>query len=140
MLTNAPPAAVPGRRPAKRQPFVRTSENLILQALRREDQYIEMRLIECRGSAGEAEVSFFLPHHGAALTNLRRQNPQPLARGPVYRFRVRPQQIMTIRRQAGSGVEAIQPVTEWDRFVPLAKRPALHQYGNYIGHPPRGDA
>jgi len=136
---NAPPAAVSGRRPANAQHFVRTSENLILQALRREDQYIEMRLIECLGLAGEAEVSFFLPHRGAALTNLRGQNPQPLAAGPVYRFRVRPQQIITIRFQAGSGVEAIQPVTEWDRFVPLAKRAALHQYGNYKGHPPRGD-
>ena len=136
---NAPPAALSGQRVAKPQPFVRTSENLILQALRREDQYIEMRLIECLGLAGEAEVSLFLPHHGAALTNLRGQNPQPLAGGPVYRFPVRPQQIITIRFQAGSGVEAVHPVTEWDMFVPQAKRAALHQYGDYKGHPPRGD-
>ncbi|HUY14471.1 MAG TPA: hypothetical protein VMX16_12745 [Terriglobia bacterium] len=136
---NAPPAALSARRAAKAQPFVRTSENLILQALRREDRHIEMRLIECLGFAGEAEVSLFLPHHGAALTNLRGQNPQPLTGGPAYRFRVRPQQIITIRFEAGSGVDAIQPVTEWDPFVPRAKRAALHQYGNYKGHPPTGD-
>ena len=136
---NAPVAFLSGRQPLQPQSFVRTSENLILQALRREDRHVEMRFIECLGLPGEAEVSVDLPHRSAALTNLRGQNPQPVHGGPSYRFHVRAQQIVTLRFETSSCVEAIAPVTEWDAFVPVAKRAALHQYGNYKGHPPRGD-
>jgi alpha-mannosidase len=136
---NAPPAALLGRSEAKTRSFIRTSDNLILQALRREDRHIEMRFIECRGEAGEAEVWCLLPHRGAALTNLRGQNPQPLSGGTPYRFPVRPQQIITMRFKASAAVDAICPVTAWDTFTPPGKRAALHQYGSYKGHPPAGD-
>ena len=46
--------------------------------LRREGKDIEMRMTECLGSAGTAEVTLNLPHRGAALTNLRGGNPKPL--------------------------------------------------------------
>lgn len=46
---------------------------------------------------------------------------------------------MTIHFQAASPVGEINPVTEWDKFVPELKRAALHAYGNYTGHPPMGD-
>jgi len=36
------------------------------------------------------------------------------------------------------GVEEIKPILKWDEFVPESKLAALHQYGNYKGHPPRG--
>ncbi|MGH9453420.1 MAG: glycoside hydrolase family 38 C-terminal domain-containing protein, partial [Terriglobia bacterium] len=136
---NAPVAFRSGRQPAQPQSFVRTSENLILQALRREDRHIEMRFVECLGSPGEAEVSIELPHRSAALTNLRGQNSQPLHGGPSYQFHVRAQQIVTLRFETSAAVDAVSPVTEWDPFVPVAKRAALHHYGNYKGHPPRGD-
>ena len=38
---------------------------------------------------GRAEVTMNLPHHGAALTDLRGRNPQALAGGPTYQFSVR---------------------------------------------------
>jgi hypothetical protein len=99
-----------------------------------------MRLTECLGLPGTAEVTMSLPHRGAALTDLRGRNPKPLAgSGPTYRFPVRPLEIVTIHFHAASPVEEIKPVTEWDKFVPEAKRAALHAYGNYKGHPPTGD-
>jgi len=74
------------------------------------------------------------------LTDLRGRNPKPLAGGgPTYRFPLRPLQIVTMHFQVASTVDEIKPVTEWDKFVPEAKRAALHAYGNYKGHPPRGD-
>jgi len=85
-------------------------------------------------------VTLALPHRGAALTDLRGRNPKPLeGSGQTYRFPVRPLQIVTLRFHAASPVEDIKLVTGWDKFVPEAKRAALHAYGSYKGHPPRGD-
>jgi alpha-mannosidase len=137
---NCPPVLVAGRQAMASKSFVSTSNNLIVEVVRREGKDIEMRVTECLGFPGPAVVTLNLPHQGAALTDLRGRNPTPLAgSGPTYRFPVRPQQIVTIRFQAASSVEEIEPVTEWDKFVPQAKRVALHAYGNYKGHPPRGD-
>ena len=120
--------------------FVSTSGNVIAEVVRREGEDIEMRLLECRGLPGTAEVMLNLPHEGAAMTDLRGRNPKALeGRCPTNRFRVRPQQIATIRIHTTSRVDEIKLVTEWDKFVPEAKRAALHAYGNYKGHPPRGD-
>ena len=44
-----------------------------------------------------------------------------------------------MRFHADSAVEEIKPILSWDDLVPVPKRAALHQYGNYKGHPPRGD-
>jgi alpha-mannosidase len=137
---NCPPVLVAGRKAMAAKSFVKTSSNVMVEVVRREGKDVEMRLTECLGLPGTAEVTLNLPHRGAALTDLRGKNPKPLAgSGPTYRFPVRPQQIVTIHFQAASSVEAIKLVTEWDRFVPEPKRAALHAYGNYKGHPPRGD-
>jgi alpha-mannosidase len=137
---NCPPVVVAGRRVITAKSFVHTSANVIMEVLRREGKEIEMRLTECLGSAGTAEVTVNLPHQGAALTDLRGRNPKDLAgNGPTYRFPVRPLEILTLRFQAETPVEEIKPVTEWDKFVPETKRAALHAYGNYSGHPPMGD-
>ena len=136
---NSPPIVIPGKRVIPKKSFVQTSSNLIVPVIRREGKEIEMRLIECLGHAGMAEVTVDLPHLGAALTDLRGRNPQPLQGGPSYRFPVAPQQIVTMRFQADSAVEEIKPILKWDDLVPAPKRAALHQYGKYKGHPPRGD-
>jgi alpha-mannosidase len=137
---NCPPVLVAGREAMVSKSFVSTSNNVIVEVLRREGKDIEMRLTECLGFPGPAVVTLSLPHQGAALTDLRGRNPKPLAgSGPTYRFPVRPLQIVTIHFQAASPVEEIKPITEWDKFVPEAKRAALHAYGKYKGHPPRGD-
>jgi alpha-mannosidase len=137
---NCPPVLVTGRKAMPAKSFVHTSPNVIVEVIRREGKDIEMRLVECLGLAGNAEVTLNLPHQGAALTDLRGKNPKPLVgSGPTYRFPVRPLQIATIHFHAASPVEEIKPVTEWDKFVPEPKRAALHAYGNYQGHPPMGD-
>ena len=50
--------------------FVRTSDNVIVEAIRREGSDIELRMAECLGIAGHAEVKLTLPHMQAALTDL----------------------------------------------------------------------
>lgn len=136
---NSPPVVVTGRGKIPEKSFVQTSNNLIIQVIRREGKDIEMRLIECLGHAGTAEVTMVLPHQGAALTDMRGRNPQALTGGPTYRFPVRPQQIVTIRFHTSSVVEEIKPILKWDDLVPKPKLAALHQYGPEKGHPPRGD-
>ena len=137
---NCPPVLAASRKGMGPKSFVQTSPNVIVEVLRREGQEIEMRLVECMGSPGIAEVTLSLPHRGAALTDLRGRNPKALAGdGPTYRFPVRPTQIVTLHFHAESPVDEIKLVTEWDKFVPEAKRAALHAYGNYSGHPPMGD-
>ncbi|MDE3179896.1 MAG: hypothetical protein KGM47_09580 [Acidobacteriota bacterium] len=136
---NSPPIQAPGRNVAPGESFVQTSDNLIVQVVRREGKEIEMRLIECLGLPGTAEVTLNLPHHGASLTNLRGKNPSPLEGGPTYRFPVRPQQIITMRFKTNSTVEGIRPILKWDSLVPKSKLAALHTYGNEKGHPPRGN-
>jgi alpha-mannosidase len=137
---NCPPLAAPSRKATAAQSFVQTSENLIVEVIRREGKEIEMRLVESRGVAGTAEITLNLPHQGAALTNLRGKNPQALeGSGPRYRFPVRPQQIVTMRFGAASSVGEINPVTSWDKFVPEPKRAALHAYKPLKGHPPHGN-
>jgi alpha-mannosidase len=137
---NCPPLAATGSKIGAAQSFVQTSGNVIVEVVRREGKEIEMRLVECQGVAGTAEVTLNLPHQGAALTDLRGKNPQALeGNGPHYRFPVRPQQIVTIRFGAASSVGDIKLVTSWDKFVPAPKLEALHTYRNVKGHPPRGN-
>jgi len=137
---NCPPVLVAGRKAMAARSFLSTSNNVIVEVIRREGTEIEMRLVECLGLPSTAEVTLNLPHQGAALTDLRGRNPRPLAGGgPTYRFPVRPLQIVTIHFHTSSPVEEIKLVTEWDKFVPEAKRAALRAYGDYKGHPPRGD-
>jgi alpha-mannosidase len=137
---NSPPLIAIGRKPAKPASTVETSNNLIVQAMRREDDEIEVRLFECLGLAGAAEIKLSLPHRAAALTDMRGKNPRPLAGGPRYRFSIRPQQIVTLRFRTDARVEEIKPILAWDSLVPSRKLPALHTSGDWKGLPPRGDS
>lgn len=137
---NSPPVMALGRNAEKPKPHLETSGNLIVQAMRREGEEIEVRLFESLGLAGTAEVKLSLPHRSAALTDLGGNNPRPLAGGPRYQFPIRPQQIVTMRFRAGSRVEEIKPILAWDGLVPSRKLPALHTYGDWKGLPPRGDS
>jgi alpha-mannosidase len=136
---NSPPIVSHGRAIYPSASFLQTSGNVILQALRRESKEIELRVVECLGSPGTAEVTLNLPHRNAALTNLRGNNPIPLDGGPSYRFPIRPQQIVTMRFDADVALDDVKPILSWNPLVPKPKLPALNAYGNYKGHPPRGD-
>ncbi|HOS93605.1 MAG TPA: hypothetical protein PLQ54_09855, partial [Armatimonadota bacterium] len=67
---NAPPVCVPGVRELPGSSLVRTSPNLVTEALRREGGEIELRMVECRGAAGTGQVEIRLPHRRAWLTDL----------------------------------------------------------------------
>ena len=128
-----------GRAPANPASFLQTSGNVIVEALRREEREIEVRLVECLGRDGTASVTLNLPHVEAALTDLLGGNRQPLPGGPKYEFPVRPQQIVTMRFQTADVVPMVQPLTEWDALVPEKKREALRRYqADVKGHPPAG--
>ncbi|HEX7362626.1 MAG TPA: glycoside hydrolase family 38 C-terminal domain-containing protein [Bryobacteraceae bacterium] len=119
--------------------FVETSANLILEALRREDDHLEMRLVESVGAGGTARIKLNLPHESAALSDALGRTKSVLKKGPEYVFAVRPQQIVTLRFKAASSLPIPPPVKTWNHFVPKDKLSALHAYNSHlIGHPPSG--
>jgi alpha-mannosidase len=126
-----------GAQPAKS--FLTTSGNVVVEAMRRIGGDIEVRLAECLGYAGTAELTLSLPHKSAAQTDMNGAHAKPLAGGPRYIFPVRPQQIVTLRFGATSTVAEAELITKWDAMVPPAKLPMLHQYSSEKGHPPRGN-
>ncbi len=120
--------------------YVQTSDNLIIEVIRREGSEIELRLVECLGKAGNAKVTVNLPHSSAALTDMLGGHPQPLNGKGNYTFTVRPQQIVTIRLRTQSTIDLIKPLIAWDELVPTTKRAALNSYlKDKKGHPPRGN-
>jgi hypothetical protein len=130
---------VTGCATAKPQSFLKTSDNIIVEVMRRDGADIELRAVECLGVAGTAEITVTLPHTTAALTDMVGGHAVPLPDGPTYRFPVRPQQILTLRLKTASPVPEIKPLTEWDELVPVNKRPTLHKYlKDKKGHPPFG--
>jgi alpha-mannosidase len=143
---NAPLFAVSGR-PLEGAPeaAVECSENLILEALRRVDDEIEIRAVECYGVPGEAVLRVRLPHQAAALTNLTGEQRTPLTPSPAgarqaeYRFTVRPQQIVTVRLKTAARVTAAAALRTFDPIVPEAKRAATRAFDHpeLKGHPPR---
>ncbi|MDD4870120.1 MAG: glycoside hydrolase family 38 C-terminal domain-containing protein [Kiritimatiellae bacterium] len=136
---NNPVTLVSGCAALAGQSFVQTSDNVIVESMRRDGGDIELRLAECVGLAGTAEITLNLPHEQASLTDLAGKSPVKLDGNKSYRFPVRPQQIVTMRFKAASTVPEIKPLTKWDKLVPRQKREALNQYlPDVKGHPPRG--
>lgn len=143
---NAPPLVFGGATGAPLESLVAASSNLVVEALRRTGDEIEIRALECLGAAGEASVKVLLPHTGAALTNLAGEQRTALAAaskqgdGAEYRFPVRPQQIVTLRLKTKDAVPAVQALRTFDPIVPEAKR-AMTRSGfdhpELKGHPPR---
>jgi hypothetical protein len=136
---NCPPVVVHGVAKAGPASFVETSDNVIVEAVRREGKDIELRMVECLGVAGTARVSVSLPHRQAALTDLVGARAQPLSGGPQYEFPVRPQQIVTMRLSTSEPVPEIEPLLKWDELVPPKKLAALKaRLQGRKGHPPLG--
>ena len=106
--------------------------------MRREGRDIELRLVECFGYAGNAEVNLALPHREASLADLTGGNATSLKGGPAYRFPVRPQQIVTLRFHTDAAIAVPEPLLRWDELVPANKRESLNTYSDVKGHPPRG--
>jgi len=82
-------------------------------------------------------VECLVPHRAARRTNLLGEEPQPLARAARYRFAVAPQEIVTLRFELGSAVEAPPALRTWLPLVPESKRDGLRMRIREKGHPPR---
>ena len=134
---NSPPYAFPAAS-GKAVSFLQSSGNVVVEAVRRDGAFIEVRLAECFGQPGTAFVTLALPHRDAALTNMVGGEGRSLSGGPRYEFPVRPQQIVTLRFRTAGSVTQPKPLLEWDPLAPPAKRPMLHRYSSEKGHPPRG--
>jgi len=138
---NGPPILAAGVGAAAPVSFLETSEGVIVEALRREEGHLEVRLVESLGRAGTAEVSLAVPHGRAALTDFLGGRPEPLPAGPSYRFPVRPQGIITMRLETERPVPAVEPLLAWDELVPAEKLAALKKrLRGRKGHPPLGTA
>ncbi len=136
---NCPVTLTANCQPQPAQSFLRTSDNIIVEAMRRDGPDIEVRLIEALGQPGTAEVELKLPYASAAMTDLTGGHAQALDGGPVCKFPLKPQQIVTLRFRTAEAVAQVQPLLEWDELVPAAKRGALHEYlADKKGHPPMG--
>ncbi len=137
---NCGPYLTTGRNAADTKPWVETSDNVIVEAIRRERDHVELRMVECLGLAGEAAITIRLSHTGAMLANLIGRQKSPLKKSSEYRIPVRPQEIVTMQFRTASSVPEAQPITAWDEFVPKEKLAALHAYDpTLIGHPPKGN-
>ena len=120
--------------------FLETSDNVIVEAVRREQGYIELRMVEAVGMEGEATVRLLLPHRAAARVDFTGKKLATLPVASSYKVPLRPQQIVTMHFEVASDVGAPELITTWDRFVPQRKLAALHRYQPGLkGHPPFGD-
>ena len=120
--------------------YLKTSENVIVESLRRTGDSIVLRMVEAWGQAGDVQVFLDLPHKNAFLADLMGKKLSPLSGGPHYKFPLRPQEITTIVFGTDSSVDDDVPVKKWNAFVPQEKLTTLNAYDpNLIGHPPFGD-
>ena len=79
---NCQPIVLANRSIQKATSFLTTSSNVVVEAMRRIEGDIEVRLAECLGYAGTAEVTLSLPHSSAVQTDLNGANAKLLAGGP----------------------------------------------------------
>jgi len=137
---NCPPFVYNDQAPEKGiSSIITTSDNIIVEAIRREGDEIEVRMAEALGRHGEARLRLHLPHQAARITTLAGKTVEALRPAADYRFPVRPQQIVTMRFKTAKAVAAVTPLTDWNPLVAEHKRAALNTFIDKKGHPPRGD-
>jgi alpha-mannosidase len=137
---NVEPAVLHNVGPGKTESFLETSGNVIVEALRREGNHIELRFSECLGREGTATVTLAIPHAKAVLTDLNGSPQSSLPGTKSWEFPIRPQQIVTMHLETSLDLASPAPLIAWDPFVPQAKLAALHKYEPGLkGHPPFGD-
>lgn len=136
---NQAPISIPGTASTAVKPFLETSGNIIVEAIRRENDHIELRFVECLGIAGTASVKLSLPYSYAYITDLTGRHKSTLPNAPEHRIPVRPQEIITIHFGTEQTLPAPEPIVAWDQFVSKEKVAALHAYDPKVkGHPPFG--
>ena len=119
---NCPVIAVPGLSANAERNVVETSDNLLVEALRREGDEIELRMVECLGQMGSGSVEVKLPHSAAWQTDLRGQRRVSLPLGSKYHLQVRPQEIVTLRFRTSDSAPRVAALTSFEPLIPAAKR------------------
>jgi alpha-mannosidase len=136
---NQPAISLANAVPAPFASYLETSENIVVEAVRREKGFIELRFAECLGVAGTANVTLNLPHGPVHRTDLAGKPLSALSGTRTYTLAVEPQQIVTLHFETADTLPVPDPVSSWDELVPEHKRAALHAYDpNVKGHPPFG--
>jgi hypothetical protein len=136
---NQPPVFFPQVMVQPFKTFVETSDNIIVEALRREENHIELRFAECLGLTSTATVKLSLPHGQAYVTDLTGRKRSALSGSGSYTIPVQPQEIVTLHFETAQVLPLAEPIVAWDPFVPKEKLAALHAYDrNVKGHPPFG--
>jgi len=117
--------------------FIQTSDNVIIEALRRVGDEIEIRMVEHKGSAGRVQIRINLDHSKAEMTNLLGKERVLLEGGPEYNFAVRPQQIVTLRLKTKDSVKSVEALKSFEPLIPHAKRTYMKGFKKpeYTGHP-----
>ena len=133
---NTPVVHAEGRRSPEERSILATSDNVIVEAVRRSGADLEVRLAEWAGRPGEAEVILRLPHRDARQTNfLGEQERSFTGRDGTYRFPVRPQQIVTLRFRLNSEIPRPAAIRDWATLVPRFKRGPLEVNEPVKGYP-----
>jgi hypothetical protein len=130
---------IPAVSPEVSKSFLETSGNIIVEAMRREGDHIELRFVECLGSAGSASLKVSLPHGKVHITDLTGKKKTTVPHADSYSIPVQPQEIVTLHLETAQALPVPDPIKSWDEFVPKEKLAALHAYDpNVKGHPPFG--
>ena len=136
---NQSPVIIPEVSPEMSKSYLETSGNIIVEAMRREGDHIEIRFVECLGLPGTASLKVSLPHSKAYITDLTGRKKTTLSHAESYSIPVQPQEIVTIHLETAQVLPVPDPIESWDEFVPKEKLAALHAYDpNVKGHPPFG--
>lgn len=114
------------------------SANFMVESVRREGRWLEVRGVETSGNAGIATIAAPWRHRRALRTNAFGEGAQELrAQNGGYAFSVRPQEIVTLRFDVGRSVPSTRPLETYAGLYPAsaAADMALRDH-NLIGHPP----
>ncbi len=135
---NSPPYAISAG-PAKPYSFLQSSGNVIVEAIRRDGEFIEVRLAECFGQARHC------PRHSGSAAPRRRAHqhgrrtmPNCSSADRVTNSPSAPSRLSRCASALAQSSAEPKPLLAWDPLVPPAKRPTLHKYSSEKGHPPRG--
>jgi len=117
--------------------WLSTSENVIVESIRRVGGELEIRLVEGTGRGGPGRVEVRLPHEAAYRTSPLGEGRAPLAGAGVYALQLAPQEIVTLRLAVNAAPAPTVPALRTFRpLVPPQKQPSLEIRHNLAGHPP----
>lgn len=137
---NAPPLQQPGAMPDQQSvSWIRTSDNLIVESVRRVGGELEIRAVDWTGHGGDAQVEVLLPHRSARLVSPFGETRRHFAEvtDGVYKLSLQPQEIVTVRVATDAPTAPTAPALRTlAPLVPPAKQASLSYRHDRVGHPP----